>query len=360
MHSGVARVLSSLSQTPLADGTLSNLVLAVYFMSKVASSREYLLTPPISMDRVFAGLSNHDNAKIKANVSRVYKNLNSDVNEAIEEGAVATLIAMSLEGKIRNQASDEFSTPPIRAFREFRCVPPSCREEVQSLQSETQLAPGRWFAKVIVTKGGAAGKGPDAPEPPQMATDGSAEYPPMLEELDGAEVEGRTKMAFAKMQVPATMRDLYLLGDSDFISFGKEADETNAAGSAEDADDRGNIADIHVVTDEGGKLHHSDSHQEGSLPDNGSLDSKSRGGSLRSLQSSHSQLLNDGEVDNHSSQSGGSQPHSRRVTRRHTTSSGSPSQDKKRSTQIKSRGSMRQENSNNAASQQAAKMGLYN
>jgi hypothetical protein len=49
------------------------------------------------MDRILVQLSGAESAKIKANVNRAYKNLHSDVNEAIEEGAVATLIAMSLE-----------------------------------------------------------------------------------------------------------------------------------------------------------------------------------------------------------------------------------------------------------------------
>lgn len=97
MTPSVAAVLSQLTQQPLSDATLSNLVLAIYFMSKVSSSREYLLSPSVGMDRVLVPFTNHDNAKIKANVNRVYKNLNSDINEAIEEGAVATLIAMSLE-----------------------------------------------------------------------------------------------------------------------------------------------------------------------------------------------------------------------------------------------------------------------
>ena len=42
-------------------------------------------------------LSLIENPKIKANCGRAYKNFNSDLNEAIEEGAVASLIAMSLE-----------------------------------------------------------------------------------------------------------------------------------------------------------------------------------------------------------------------------------------------------------------------
>jgi len=66
-------------------------------MSKVAASREFLLSPSIQMDRVLIILSGSDSSVVKSNVNRAYKNLHSDLNEAIEEGAVAGLIAMSLE-----------------------------------------------------------------------------------------------------------------------------------------------------------------------------------------------------------------------------------------------------------------------
>jgi hypothetical protein len=79
------------------DATASNLVLAIYGFSKINSCREFLMAPPFQIDRVINKLSMMDNPKIKANCGRAYKNFNSDVNEAIEEGAVASLIAMSLE-----------------------------------------------------------------------------------------------------------------------------------------------------------------------------------------------------------------------------------------------------------------------
>lgn len=97
MNQTTAVIFSHYILLPMPDGPLSNLILAIYFMSKVASSREYLLFPPVNIDRHLIPIMSHENAKIKANVNRVYKNLNSDLNEAIEEGAVATLIAMSLE-----------------------------------------------------------------------------------------------------------------------------------------------------------------------------------------------------------------------------------------------------------------------
>lgn len=51
-------------------------------------------------DRILLKLSQTENAKLKANCSRSLKNLSSDASETIEEGAVAALIAMSLE--VRN------------------------------------------------------------------------------------------------------------------------------------------------------------------------------------------------------------------------------------------------------------------
>lgn len=74
-----------------------NLVLAIYGISKVAACREFLSSPPVNMDRVLNRLAAFDNPKIRANANRAFKNLNADMNEAIEEGAVASLIAMSLE-----------------------------------------------------------------------------------------------------------------------------------------------------------------------------------------------------------------------------------------------------------------------
>jgi hypothetical protein len=180
----------------------------MYAISKVASAREFLTAPSVQLDRVLIQLSGSESPKIKANVNRAYKNLNADLNEAIEEGAVANLIAMSLEGKLKNQSSDEFVHPTLEdddtlldPLRDF----------------DSSILMDSWYAKVTVTKGGAAGKGPEPPEPPAMSTDGSAQYPNMMEELDGGEADGKTKMSFAKMQIPTSMKDQHIMTDSDFL-----------------------------------------------------------------------------------------------------------------------------------------------
>ena len=74
---------------------LSNIVHVIYSLSKMPSSRQFLLEA--GADRILLKLSQSDNVKLKANCSRSLKNLSSDASETIEEGAVAALIAMSLE-----------------------------------------------------------------------------------------------------------------------------------------------------------------------------------------------------------------------------------------------------------------------
>ena len=79
---------------------MSNLALAIYAIAKVASTREFLQNDPVQIDRVLTRISLTDNQRIRANCNRAFKNLNSDLNEAIEEGAVSNLIAISLEVRV--------------------------------------------------------------------------------------------------------------------------------------------------------------------------------------------------------------------------------------------------------------------
>lgn len=211
----------------------------------------------------------------------------------------------------------------------------------------------RWFAKVIVTKGGAAGKGPDPPEPPPMSTDGSSEYPAMLEELDTAEVEGKTKMAFAKMQIPANIRDLHLLVDQDFITNKDEAEEVVA--SSPPPEDQALSADDEAIP----ML--SETNRQGSMRENSfaeaSETARSRG-SLRNMNAGNDDASSHSDSFKGEATSGGS----RKTSRRHTTGTSShlspgtnsPNTEKRRASQQRSRGSSRVDHAN-----QAAKMGLY-
>lgn len=106
-----------------------------------------------------------------------------------------------------------------------------------------------FFLERVVTNGGAAGKGPDAPEPPPMAVDNSThDYPVMADEIDGGDVEGKTKMAFAKMQIPSQLLDSYLLTEADFaLSESTDVgEEENAPGAVVE---EGSISNDHVIAD---------------------------------------------------------------------------------------------------------------
>lgn len=62
----------------------------------------------------------------------------------------------------------------------------------------------------------------------------------MIEELDGNEMDGKTKMAFAKMQVPSAMRETFVLGDSDFLTNIEREEAALANEDGTDVIDHGN------------------------------------------------------------------------------------------------------------------------
>jgi hypothetical protein len=296
----LAYLLTYSSSSSLQEAMASNLVLAIYGFSKMNACREFLMAPPILIDRAINKLSMVDNPKIKANCGRAYKNFNSDLNEAIEEGAVASLIAMSLEGKLKNQSSDEFTLPDVLPQVDKKLPAPACVDEISPTPTDAQ-----WFEKVKVTNGGAAGKGPDPPEPPTMTIDGSSEYPNMAEELDAGEIEGKTKMAFAKMQVPQNVKESHLLSDTDFmLNVDRENEDNNntvdgGGGDARSVNSNDGDPDAasNNMDDESGSVRsraNSATHPSGSAGSNGGgvgangrsasfVKRASRGNSMRSL-----------------------------------------------------------------------------
>jgi hypothetical protein len=78
---------------------LYNAVSMLYAMTKMPICREFLTSAEkgLTADMHLMRLSQLDNPRLKSNCARTLKNLASDASEAIEEGAVAALIAMSLE-----------------------------------------------------------------------------------------------------------------------------------------------------------------------------------------------------------------------------------------------------------------------
>jgi len=160
-----------------------------------------------------------DDDKIKANCARALKNLTSDSTEAIEEGAVAALIAMSLEGKSKsNKVSDEIVPPSVPVYGKSP-LPPCADEKIDAERHQ-------FVVTKSVTAGGESDTALSHPDPP--VTEDAHEdalYP--AEELDGPEADVRAKMAFAKMQVPGEIKEVHLLRDEDFVV--KESDDSDEA-----------------------------------------------------------------------------------------------------------------------------------
>lgn len=99
-----------------------------------------------------------------------------------------------------------------------------------------------------------ATRGPPPPEPPQMVSESSGDYPSMVDDLDAGETEGRTKMSFAKMQTPVELRESYVFDDHDFDV--QNDDELEVCSSGENSNV---IADgNHDIESEDGMRSHPD------------------------------------------------------------------------------------------------------
>lgn len=102
-----------------------------------------------------------------------------------------------------------------------------------------------WVIQVEIAKGDSAGRGPPPPEPPTMETESSVDHPSVVEELDSGETEGKTKMAFAKMQIPFELRDSYLFDDRDFeVRDDDASEESSATNGGQQEDDESSFASI--------------------------------------------------------------------------------------------------------------------
>ncbi|CAE7744406.1 unnamed protein product, partial [Symbiodinium microadriaticum] len=211
---------------------LCNAAHAVFSLSKMPSSRQFLVEA--DADRILLKLSHIDNAKLQTNCSRSRKNLSSDAAETIEVGAVQSLIAMSLEGKSSSKNTEDIEEPEIRkhddaSFGNLRLY------EQDEMDSGVDCTP--WRMDVPIFKGDSAGRGPAAPEPPNMTTESSVDHPSTIEDLDAGESDvARTKMAFAKMQTPFELRDSYGFDDRDFEVREEENHDDNMSEYEDDGD----------------------------------------------------------------------------------------------------------------------------
>jgi hypothetical protein len=167
------------------------------------------------VDKFLQKLLSSQNSKTKTLSGSALKNLSSDVNETIEEGAVAALIAQSLEGKGLAGKSDDNFVPPVIAKADAKQTSaPVSFDNVEISKFSASTVP--FHLRNEATPGDFASKGPPAPVPPQLSSENSADFPSMIEDLDAGETEGRTKMSFAKMQVPSEVRNAYLFEEREY------------------------------------------------------------------------------------------------------------------------------------------------
>jgi hypothetical protein len=208
----------------------------VFSLSKMPASRQFLVEA--DADRILLKLTQIENPKLQTNCSRSRKNLSSDAAETIEVGAVQQLIAMSLEGKSSSKNTEDIEEPDIRNHDDasFGPLRPYENDEIES-----GIDTSPWQMTVPIFKGESAGRGPSAPEPPNMTTESSVDHPSTIEDLDaGGESDvARTKMAFAKMQTPFELRDSYGFDDKDFEV--REEEPGNDEDGISEYDDDGDL-----------------------------------------------------------------------------------------------------------------------
>lgn len=103
----------------------------------------------------------------------------------------------------------------------------------------------------VVQKCSDVGRGPPPPEPPTLGVEGAKDLSNIMDEIDCGEqpTDGRTLMTFAKMQVPQTLKENYLLDNSDFELHSEAGDDGYSW--EEEASDRVEEEDGAPVADEG-------------------------------------------------------------------------------------------------------------
>lgn len=269
-----------------------NLVSTVCYLSKMPACRELL--GAVEADSVLFKLTlferkSMSDPDMKGNAMAAIKGLGSDSSGTLEENQVSQLIAMALEGVTKQQTSEDDLPPPIED------------QNYNSVQEPSYYYAGNeegdhknpWYAEIVLTKGGAAGKGESLPEPPQMKIDGAKEYPLLGEEIPvDSDSEGKTKMAFAKMQVPADLKSQYLLDDKDFEVGNDKKEETKVEEIEDNAatvgtiGPEGSIAGGSAYSDDFGEQKSVESTDRKSPTSSSSSRPNSRGDFIRKTSSS--------------------------------------------------------------------------
>eukprot|EP01035_Chromulina_nebulosa_P020117 gene20117-26123_t len=236
----IAEILLRIIQSKPNEQILHNTISALYGMSRMPKCREFLSVPPLNIDATLIALSHTESNNIKRNIARVLKNLSADSNEAIEEGAVAALIAISLEGKQKNKVGNDIYLPDINPIESDKLQTNTLTNN--QLDTSTLL----WYDTYDPILVEAAGKGPDPPSPPSMLVNSPDIYSSIYEDNDNSAndlLENKTKMAFAKMQIPSELKNSYLISEDEYKVRG--SDDISRVDSQEEGESFGDGDSLH-------------------------------------------------------------------------------------------------------------------
>merc|ERR1711988_2050161 len=164
--------LAEADDAPDYVSTVTNCAQTFFKLSKATCKRDKLVEAGVVS--LLIRLSKSAIEKVSTNCSEALKNLSSNGDGGIEEGTVATLIQMSLNGHNAAAAAALDEDAVEEALIPKNSLPPIIEAEFvpkEALIPQNRIAEFEphniTFMKMV---GGVAGQGPPPPEPPEMDT----------------------------------------------------------------------------------------------------------------------------------------------------------------------------------------------
>ena len=159
----IITIVLGVLETSRQNDILFNGITSLYLLSQRADCIAILAEPALQSDMHILRLSKSDDKKIQANCIRTLKNMSSDSSETIAEGAVASLLSMYFEDHILERFEEDQFKPKILPISADDKRLPACIKD--------EIVDCLWYSEKVVISGGAAGKGPNPPEPPTTDMD---------------------------------------------------------------------------------------------------------------------------------------------------------------------------------------------
>lgn len=198
---------------PKNETTAYNCSRTVYFLANSPAIRQKMISPEYEFDQFFQKLSVDASlsAKVRNSCNLTLKKLAVDQGGAIEEGIVTKLILGAMDCSKKKKEDDESlmipNIPLLTGSFVWSGAKPGAYDGRES----------QWSCDFPTLLGGSAAKGPEAPDPPELVFEDTENIcAHLLEEVEVADTEGKSKMAFAKMPVPSDFKATYSFSDKQF------------------------------------------------------------------------------------------------------------------------------------------------